>query len=271
MIDIAEAADVLRRYEKERDKRLPNGGPRDLVEEVRHVLDGGLSNNDFRALQKRAEDWAAMSKFAVRVTPEGLTMSRDAQPAPKNVFHRVGHTWEIAFAGRRTRLKDSDGRRYIHYLLERPNVPVDVQELRPLGSRQRPDPDVLAYQTRERSCRISDRQAVSQYTAELERLEQDIVRAHEAGDQAKADKLRTEHDRIEREQRQAHHPIDRVRKKAQEAVQKRIAAAIYEIAKELPLLAMYLRRSIKTGFKCQYIPDPARPIDWVLVPPDGGR
>src|SRR5262249_33958330 len=162
--------------------------------------------------------------LAIRVTTEGLTTS--AQPAPPNLFHRVGDFWEIAFAGRPTRLRDSDGHRYIHYLLERPNIPVDVQELRPLGSRQRPDPDVLMCQTRERSSRISDPRAVSQYKAELERLEQDIVRAHEAGDQAKGNRLRVEHDMIEREQRQAYRPIDRVRKKAQEAVQKRIAAAI---------------------------------------------
>jgi len=37
---------------------------------------------------------------------------------------------------RRTRLKDSDGFRYIHYLLHRPNMPVEVMHLRQLGSRQ---------------------------------------------------------------------------------------------------------------------------------------
>jgi hypothetical protein len=52
---------------------------------------GGLSNDDFRTLQRAAEDWATMSKLAIRVTTEPLTTSADAQPAPKNVFYRVGY------------------------------------------------------------------------------------------------------------------------------------------------------------------------------------
>jgi hypothetical protein len=47
---LAEVAQLLRRYEREEKERWCQANRRDFVEQVRHVLDGGLSDDARRAL-----------------------------------------------------------------------------------------------------------------------------------------------------------------------------------------------------------------------------
>jgi hypothetical protein len=263
---VTDLARAVRLLEQEQNRRVRDGSPRDFVEDICHILNGGLSNNDYRTLNNTVD---VVREGPRPVTRKRLTASAKAESAPQCGLYRVGHYWEIVFAGHETRLKDNDGLRYIHHLVARPNIYVEVQELRLLASRQhRADPDVVPSPTHERSSMISDHRAIAEHSSDIRWLEQEIGRAHEAGDQARADKLRAEQEAIERELCQAHRPIDRVRKKAQEAVRKRIVAAFKDIDQQIPLLGDHLKRSIKTGSECRYSPDPARPIVWVLVPPD---
>jgi len=45
---LADAAQLLRRYAQEQRERARTGSPRDFVEQVRHALDGGLSDDERR-------------------------------------------------------------------------------------------------------------------------------------------------------------------------------------------------------------------------------
>jgi hypothetical protein len=45
---LAEAAQLLRRYEKEQSESARTASPQDFVEQIRHVLKGGLSEDERR-------------------------------------------------------------------------------------------------------------------------------------------------------------------------------------------------------------------------------
>ena len=160
--------------------------------------------------------------------------------------------------------------RYIHYLLSNPNAPVDVTTLRQLAKKQhRPDPNEPILESREKSSTTLDKRAIQEYHLRASELEAEIGHAHETGAYTRRDELKIELEQIERQRRAAGRPLDRTRKKAQEAIKKRIDEAGSRIEREIPRLASCLRKSIDTGYECVYTPDPDHTLAWVLTPPGG--
>jgi len=47
-------------------------------------------------------------------------------------------------------------------------------------------------------------------------------------------------------------------------VRKAVAAALTRIEARDPAFARLLRNTIRTGARCRYDPDPARPVSWIL-------
>jgi hypothetical protein len=52
--------------------------------------------------------------------------------------------------------------------------------------------------------------------------------------------------------------------RARTAVRKAIVAALNRIEQHDSALARQLRDSVRTGSTCRYVPDPARPVTWIL-------
>jgi hypothetical protein len=161
-----------------------------------------------------------------------------------------GEFYTVHFQRRVLRFKATRGMHYIAQLLARPHADIHVLEL--TGSLEGAD--------RSDAGEIVDATAVRAYRARLDVLRRQLDDAEELADVERAERARSEMERIAREltrstqkggkPRRASSAVDRARS----AVRRRITDALERIEAEDAPLGALLRRAIRTGNHCAYRP-----------------
>lgn len=115
---------------------------------------------------------------------------------------------------------------------------------------------------------VLDEEAKIRYRRRLERLDEEIDRAAELGDDRRAEEFGRERAALLDELRTAAGLGGRTRRLGDEAerARKTVTARIRDTLRKLdalhPELAAHLRESVTTGSSCSY--RPGRPVDWLL-------
>ncbi|SDJ36015.1 ATP-binding protein [Nonomuraea jiangxiensis] len=178
-------------------------------------------------------------------------------------FRRDGAVWSLAFAGRLVHMPDAKGLRDLHILLSRPGGDVSaVSLLAPEGG------EVVVAARRMGGDDVLDEEAKSRYRRRLARLDEEIDRAAELGDDRRAAEFDRERAALLEELRAAAGLGGRTRRLGDEAerARKTVTARIRDVLRKLdsthPELAAHLRATVSTGATCRYQPD--TPITWRL-------
>ena len=178
-------------------------------------------------------------------------------------FRRDGPVWQLAFAGTVVHLPDAKGLHDLHLLLSRPGVDVPAAELLDPAA----GPELVAAR-RMGGDPVLDDEAKARYRRHLERLDDEIDRAAERGDERKVAALDTERGALLDQLRAAAGLAGRTRRLGDEAerARKTVTARIRDVLRKLddrhPALAAHLRESVSTGATCRYTPP--GPMEWRL-------
>ena len=121
---------------------------------------------------------------------------------------------------------------------------------------------------------LADRQALAAYRRRLDELDSEIDEAESDADLARVDSLRDEREQLLGEVRRVTGLGGRLRidgavpaERARKAVSARIRDAIRRLGGVAPLTAAHLDRSIRTGTRCAYRPEPDDgPTRWEVTP-----
>jgi hypothetical protein len=186
-----------------------------------------------------------------------------AAPAAGPEFRFDGEVWSLVFAGRTVHLPDAKGLRDLHHLLSRPGTDVPaVQLLAPEGG------EVVVAARRLGGDAVLDEEAKAQYKRRLDRLDEEIDRAAELGDDRRAAEYDRERAALLDELRAAAGLAGRARRlgdeaeRARKTVTARIRDTLRKIDQRHPELAAHLRTAVSTGATCSYRPDGG--ITWRL-------
>jgi hypothetical protein len=191
----------------------------------------------------------------------------DAPAAPKastsDEFRFDGEVWSLVFDGRTVHMPDAKGLRDLHVLLGRPGAEVPVVRLLdPAGG------EVVVAARQMGGDAVLDDEAKARYKRHLERLDEEIDRAAELGDDARAAEYDRERAALLAELRAAAGLAGRDRRLGDEAerARKTVTARIRDTLRKLDQrhapLAEHLRASVSTGATCSYRPD--REVTWRL-------
>jgi hypothetical protein len=178
--------------------------------------------------------------------------------ARRGVVRRDGRRWSLAVDGRRIRVANLVGMRYLAELLTSPGQRIPAVTLVDTSS----DP------TPARPHELLDEQARTAYARRARELTADLAEAEAANDLHRAERIRVELDALVDELEAATGINGRPRhfaddhERARVAVQKAIKRAIAAVEDADAALADMLRRTISTGVTCCYTPDGEAPIVW---------
>lgn len=182
-----------------------------------------------------------------------------ADPAttpPAAEFRREGAVWALGFGGRGVHVPDAKGLRDLHTLLSHPGT--DFPAVRLLA----PDGGETAVAARAMGGDpVLDERAKAEYRRRLDQLDQEIDRAGERGDDARAAAYDTERQALLDELRTAAGLGGRTRllgaeaERARKTVTARIRDTLRKLDARHPELAAHLRQSVTTGSTCAYRPE----------------
>jgi tetratricopeptide (TPR) repeat protein len=192
-------------------------------------------------------------------TPAPARATASARPAPRHgTVHRSGRGWVVALDGRRIRVRNLVGMRYLAELLTNPGKRIPAVTLA----------DQAPGAGRPHRQEVLDERARTAYAARARELGADLAEAESANDLHRAERLRAELGLLVDELESAtglagrprHFPDDHER--ARVAVQKAIKRAVDAVEDADPALAEMLRRSVTTGLSCTYVPGADAPVSW---------
>ncbi|MEU7994064.1 AAA family ATPase [Micromonospora sp. NPDC049060] len=198
---------------------------------------------------------------AVAAGPHPSAVRRQAGQAYG--FRRDGPVWQLAYAGVVVHLPDAKGLRDLHVLLSRPGVDVPAVELLDPAA----GPELVAAR-RMGGDPVLDDEAKARYRRHLERLDDEIDRAAERGDERRLADLDAERGALLAELRAAAGLAGRSRRlgdeaeRARKTVTARIRDALRKLDQRHPGLAAHLRDTVSTGSTCRYLPP--EPLPWRL-------
>ncbi|MER6703063.1 ATP-binding protein [Streptomyces fumanus] len=203
-----------------------------------------------------------MTHLLTRVEHLTARPSPDRPDAPLCEFRRTGEVWRLTYEGHTVHLADAKGLRDLHVLLGLPGQ--DIAAVRLLN----PDDDTVATAHGLGADEVLDEEARRRYRCHLERLETEIDRAVQRGDDARAAAYDRERaallDELRRHTGLAGRPrrLDDPRERARKNVTARIRDTLRRLDEQHPALAAHLRRTVSTGTMCRYTPD--QDIHWRL-------
>jgi tetratricopeptide (TPR) repeat protein len=194
-------------------------------------------------------------------------------------FRREGDYWTLSFGGNLFRLKHSKGLDYIAHLLRRPGTELTAVELANLVDRawisptddKTADPSQSGLDLRSDlgdAGALLDERAKEDYRRRLRELREELEETEQFKDTRRQNQILVEIDAVAAELKAAvgRNGIDRRSashaERARSTVSKRIRFAIREISKANPSLERHLSESIRTGYKCSYLPK--QKIEWEL-------
>ncbi|MFC7591871.1 hypothetical protein ACFQYP_55295 [Nonomuraea antimicrobica] len=230
-------------------------------------LDGGpasLALTDGGPTSPAPTDEGSASSALTDEGPESSASVGGGSASPgSGEFRREGAVWSLAFAGRVAHVPDAKGLRDLHTLLSRPgdDVPAVVL-LDPAGG------EVVLAARRMGGDDVLDEEAKTRYRRHLARLDEEIDRAAELGDDRRAAELDEERAALLAELRAAAGLGGRTRRLGDETerARKTVTARIRDTLRKLdhahPELATHLRAAISTGTTCRY--QPQHQVSWRL-------
>lgn len=201
----------------------------------------------------------------------------DGLSEPPNFFVCEGEYWRIAFHDRLVRLKDSKGIQYLACLLARPGDEVHVADLVSMVVAEFCPREYFVGRSHTGAQRRAslgnagptiDRRARAEYRVRLHELRRELDEASAWGDLGRADRIRKETEFLTKELTSAFGVGGRPRKDAdvtermRKAVANRIRDALTRITKYAPPLGDHLKRRIRTGTFCSYVPTSS--VTWEL-------
>jgi hypothetical protein len=179
--------------------------------------------------------------------------------------------WSVGPADAAQLIPDMKGLHYLRALVQRPGVEISALDLVAM---------VAGHGTAVRESALGpqvDRRALAAYRQRLREIDEELEQAHEWADNARAEGIERERDALLREVAAATGLGGRVRtaggnvERARVAVRKAIAAALDRIETADPATARLLRRSVHTGRRCRYDPDPDAPVEWQVAESSSGH
>jgi len=180
-------------------------------------------------------------------------------------LRRDGAGWTVGFDQATFGLPDFKGLRYLSELLARPAADIAAADL--AAAAEGHAGTVVADAD---SGEIADAQALAAYRQRLRDLDAELAEARSWADAGRAARLGLEREALLSELGAAAGLGGRPRRfssadeRARVAVRKAIAAALTRVEARDPAFARLLRDTIRTGARCRYDPDPARPVSWIL-------
>lgn len=186
---------------------------------------------------------------------------------PGTVAHlrRVGPGWIVGFDQATFSLPDLKGLCYLSELLARPAADVAASQLAAVGAGH-----AGIVITGQGASEIADARALAAYRQRLGDLGAELAEARSWADEGRITRLQLEREALLAEIRAAAGLGGRPRRfssadeRARVAVRKAIATALARIEDGDPGLARLVRDTVRTGTRCRYDPDPARPVSWIL-------
>ena len=190
-----------------------------------------------------------------------------------SVFRREGDYWLVEFDGLAVRFHDAKGLRYLARLLGKPGRELHALDL--VASEREGEARTLP--EREDGLTVShdmdagvllDAKAKAAYRRRLAEIEDDIDQAHLLGDGERVAQAQAEREFLARELSRAVGLDGRDRhagssaERARASVTRAIRQAMVRIAEHHPILGEHLRRTIRTGTYCRYLPDARVPTTW---------
>ena len=193
-------------------------------------------------------------------------------PSLPATFRQEGDYWTVALDGEPARIRDSRGMNYIARLLGQPGREFHAIDLARGGTRHdapKHDGAGLVLETEDAGPQL-DEEAKAAYRARLVELEEEVAEAESWNDPERAGRAQQEIALLVAELRRAVGLGGRDRKaasaseRARVSVTRAIRAAIDRVATGCPAAGDHLKRTIRTGTYCSYVPDPRAPIAWQL-------
>jgi hypothetical protein len=169
-------------------------------------------------------------------------------------LRRDGAAWRLTTGAATARLRDRRGLHYLHTLLGQPGSELHVLDLVGAG----PDYGVGP---------ALDARAKAEYGRRVEDLRDQIDEGERWGDPARIERARDELDAIAQALAGAmglggrDRPSD-AGERARVSVRKAVRSAIDAIAEHAPDVAAHLDATVRTGYYCAYVADPAAPVTW---------
>lgn len=189
------------------------------------------------------------------------------------MFQREGDYWTVTFDGHTERIRDLKGMRYLARLLADPGREYHVLDLVAAERAGSAHADRDAGATLPRSGlgdagELLDPTAKAAYRRRLAEIDDDLDQAHTAGNTERAAQAEAERDFLIRELSRAFGLSGVARRaasapeRARASVTRAIRQAMARIGNHHPELGEHLRRTIRTGTYCAYLPDPRAPAGW---------
>jgi soluble cytochrome b562 len=230
--------------------------------------------------KSRADGWRAAAAGAYRRLGAPWWLRRVSQPGvgdpavvppqrdprPRTIELKPvadGTVWSIGVSGRARLVTDMKGLHYLRALLQRPAAELTALDLSALIAGR---PAVSESDLGERL----DRQALAAYRQRLRDIDEELDEAEAWADTGRVERIEAEREALLRELNAATGLGGRARttagsaERARVAVRKAIAAALDRIEADDPPTARLLRRTVRTGSRCRYAPDPDAPVEWLL-------
>ena len=195
----------------------------------------------------------------------GAAGSGARRPGAVAHLRRIGPGWIVGFDQATFSLPDLKGLCYLSELLGRPAADVAASQLAAAGAGH-----AGTVITGQGAGEIADARALAAYRQRLGDLDAELAEARSWADEGRMTRLQLEREALLAELRAAAGLGGRPRRfssadeRARVAVRKAIAAALARIEDGDPGLARLLRDTVRTGTRCRYDPDPARPVSWIL-------
>lgn len=201
---------------------------------------------------------------AARVRALRSSALRAAPPAPplSGVFLRDGGAWVVGLGGRSSRVADGKGLRYLAQLLGRPGETVHVLEL---GAAEAPAPEAAGPAPGGRRSLggagpALDGRTRAAYRERLSALRVELREADAWADAARRERLQAELAALSNELAGAFglggrsRPIADHTERLRKAVYKCVRGALERIEAAQPELGEHLRRAVRIGVTCAYLP-----------------
>jgi tetratricopeptide (TPR) repeat protein len=199
----------------------------------------------------------------------GAAASDASEPrSERSEFRREGDYWSIVFAGRTVHVRDMKGLNHLARLLAEPGREFHAVDLVALD-RGWSEGTVRAGALDDAG-ELLDERAKEVYRRRLHEIEEDMADAETFGDTERVGSAMREREFLVGELARAVGLGGRDRRagatseRARASVTRAIRNAITRVEREHPALGEHLKRAIRTGTYCAYLPDPRVPVDWVL-------
>lgn len=209
------------------------------------------------------EERALLERGAARATLERIgVVGVGAAAAPAAAFRREGDYWSVAFDGRTARVRDSKGLQYIARLVGNPGREIHALDLAADGGQFAGDAGDAGP--------LLDARAKGAYRRRLAEIEEDLQEARTLGDEARIAQGEIEREFLLEELARAVGLGGRDRRagaaseRARSAVTRAIRQAMNRLGKHHRSLAAHLARTVRTGVRCAYVPDPRASLEWRL-------